>query len=480
MMTRKLVALAAVALASGCHIVAGFDALELRESAVHQWSRHLIGSESEAVTAITTTGKEVVFTGVFEKSIAMDALGGDVQLTTQVGATSDGFIGRLNSRGELTYGVPLGADQWARPLAASWPFIAGTFSGSLSGPKINSGTEKQAIFLVELDASKDGSFKQAESFSGTGFFTFDKLDVAFDDNGKNVVLGGGFGGELTIGNCPLFKSESGISNIFLAVLDAQGDCSFHIDNPTKQMQAIESVAVDLGQAVVVAGEFVGSLKMRNMQTPLVSGGGVDFFVATFNADGEHVWSKRFGNSSGIQSSARVATHLFGNVALAGYFQGSVDFGGGAITSHDGHDLFVAKFNPSGSHLWTRHFQIKRPACEATACDLDKIDVAFDGPGNVLLAGHFSGSLDLGGTLLKSAGGSDMFLAKLDTKGELLWSGRFGDKNDQCEALSCSVQVASDQSNNVLLAGLFQNAIGFGGGTMVADGDQDAFIAKFGP
>ncbi len=478
MRTRKaLAALGIVAACSGCHIVAGFDSLELRESAEPQWSRPLVGPDSEAVTAITTTGKDTIIAGVFASSIALDALG-DVELETTKKVGSDGFIGRLDHNGVMSYGIQLGADEWARPLAASWPIVVGTFKGKLAKADLDSGgSDKQAIFLLELDG--EGGFKRKSSYTGEGFFTFDKIDVAYDSSGNHVVIAGGFGGQLDIGTCH-FESDSNISNIFLARLDENGVCDLEINAKTNSMQAIESVAVDLGQAVVIAGEFVGDLKMLDMAQPLKSGGGVDFFLATFNSEGKHVWSKRFGNSSGIQSSARVATHLFGNVALAGYFQGDINFGGGTISSRDGHDLFVAKYDPSGNHLWTRHFQVKRPSCETQACDLDKIDVAFDGPGNVLLAGHFAGSVDLGGTLLKSAGGSDMFLAKLDTKGELLWSGRFGDSSEQCETLSCNVQVATDQGNNVLLGGFFQNTIDFGSGKLFADGPQDGFLAKFGP
>ena len=56
------------------------------------------------------------------------------------------------------------------------------------------------------------------------------------------------------------------------------------------------------------------------------------------------FSKRFGDGS-AQYAQAVAVDASGNVIVAGFFLGTVDFGGGALTSAGGSDIFVAKFGP---------------------------------------------------------------------------------------------------------------------------------------
>src|SRR3989442_13362586 len=90
--------------------------------------------------------------------------------------------------------------------------------------------------------------------------------------------------------------------------------------------------------------------------------------------------------------------------MTGYFQSTLDFGGGPLTSAGSLDTFLAKFNPSGAHLWSKRFG-------STGSD-SSTNVAVDGSGNVVMAGSFSGTVDFGSGPLTSARLYDTFLAKL--------------------------------------------------------------------
>jgi outer membrane protein assembly factor BamB len=241
------------------------------------------------------------------------------------------------------------------------------------------------------------------------------------------------------------------------------------------------VGVDAGGNMVVAGEFSGELSLDS-QTTLSSTGGIDIFVAKFDGQGNHRWSKRFGDSIHLQSSVRVAVQLLGNVAIAGFFEGSIDFGGGSITSSGaGHDLFVAKFDPKGDFLWSKHFPVERQPCDPSDCQQDRIDLAVDSLGDLVLTGHFAGSVDFGGTNLSSNGGTDVFVAKLDAEdGGLLWSASYGDEKPQCTSPDCLVAAAIDHGDQVVLAGYFDATIDFGVGVHKSAGEHDAFVLKLGP
>jgi hypothetical protein len=84
-------------------------------------------------------------------------------------------------------------------------------------------------------------------------------------------------------------------------------------------------------------------------------------------------------------------------------------------------------------------------------------VATDSLGNVYLAGHFSGTIDVnlqrGSWSLTSAGQQDIFLAKYSPEGLLLWVRQFGGQgNDSINGLVC------DASDNLALIGSFQGSI----------------------
>jgi hypothetical protein len=95
----------------------------------------------------------------------------------------------------------------------------------------------------------------------------------------------------------------------------------------------------------------------------------------------------------------------GNVLVTGPFNGTVNFGGGGLTSAGGSDIFVAKFSGAdGAHLWSKRF--------GGSSDDIGMSVAADGSGDALLTGSFSGLVDFGGEILTSAGQTDIFVLKL--------------------------------------------------------------------
>ena len=147
---------------------------------------------------------------------------------------------------------------------------------------------------------------------------------------------------------------------------------------------------------------------------------LDIFVAKFNpTNGSHLWSKRFGDSNN-DIAWGVAVDGGGNAVVTGYFRGSVNFGGGNLTSAGSNDVFVAKLDFSDNHVWSKRF--------GDADDDFAEGIGVDAAGNVLIAGSFSGKIDFGGGSLVSAGQRDIFLAKLDAAGNHRWSKRFGDAN----------------------------------------------------
>ena len=74
-------------------------------------------------------------------------------------------------------------------------------------------------------------------------------------------------------------------------------------------------------------------------------------------------------------------------------------------------------------------------------------LAVDVGGKLLVTGDVAGVTDFGGTQLASAGGADVFVAKLDTAGGVSWARRFGDIN-----LQYGRSVSADLFENVFVTG----------------------------
>lgn len=102
-------------------------------------------------------------------------------------------------------------------------------------------------------------------------------------------------------------------------------------------------------------------------------------------------------------------------------------------------------------------------------------LVLDDAGHVYLTGGFSGEASFSSTNLTSKGGLDVFLAKYTADGDIVWARSFGSSADFEYGLS----VALDPAGNILLTGQFQAVAAFGGTNLTSRGGQDIFLAKCG-
>jgi hypothetical protein len=335
--------------------------------------------------------------------------------------------------------------------------VTGSFVGTVDfggGPLASAGSED--IFVAKFDAG--GNHVWSQRF---GDASSQRGQCVAVDGLRNVILTGGFQGTVDFGGGPL--TSAGENDIFVAKFDAGGNHVWSQRFGDASSQTGRSVAVDGSRNVIIKGYFWGTVEFGG--GPLTSAGSHDIFVAKFDAGGNHVWSQRFGEASN-QRGVSVAVGGSGNVIVTGHFWGTVDFGAGPLTSAGNYDIFVAKFDAGGNHLWSQRF--------GDASSQRGQSVAVNGSGNVILTGYSQGTVAFGGGPLTSAGSDDIFVAKFDAGGNHVWSQRFGDAS-----LQRGESVAVGGSGNVLVTGHFRGIVDFGGGPLTSAGGDDIFIAKFG-
>ena len=160
----------------------------------------------------------------------------------------------------------------------------------------------------------------------------------------------------------------------------------------------------------------------------------------------------------------VTTDAAGNVYVAGQLTAPIDLGGGALSVFGMSDVYVAKFDSSGKHLWSKSFG-------GTGTESIK-GLRVDRSGKLWAAGSFRNSVDFGGGALNAAGFSDVFLLALGTAdGAYLSAYRYGGANDENV-----IALAIDSTGAPILTGAFTGTVDFGGGTLMSAGGtvQDLF------
>lgn len=228
------------------------------------------------------------------------------------------------------------------------------------------------------------------------------------------------------------------------------------------------VAISGGGDVLLAASSSGDVDFGGGVLKSAGGAAQDVTVARLDTSGKHLWSHRWGDA-GDQVAGGIAVDAQGDAILAGGYAGALAIGPGApLTSVGATSVFVARLDPAGAPLWSKSFGDQVSPAQATA-------VAVDGAGDILIAGYFKGTLDLGGPVLVSQGNSDAFVAKLDAAGTPLWSRAFGGSGAD-RALGLAVGPAGA----VFVAGGFRGLITVGALPAVSSpslGDLSGFLVE---
>ena len=221
------------------------------------------------------------------------------------------------------------------------------------------------------------------------------------------------------------------------------------------------VAVDAGGNVVVTGAFSGPADFGG--GALISGG-IDIFLAKLSPTGGHLWSKHFGSALATHAGNGVACDASGNVLVTGSFQNSIDLGAGWVTGFAGSDVFVAKYSPTGDHLWSK---LGGGLLE----DVGR-GIAVDASGKVVVTGTFQSRANFGTGAFTTAGQTDVFVARYAADGTPLDAQRFGSAG-----ADAGNAVAVDGSGRAVVTGSYRLPVDFGGTVLPGFGLEDIFLVS---
>jgi len=192
----------------------------------------------------------------------------------------------------------------------------------------------------------------------------------------------------------------------------------------------------------------------------------------------HEWGKRIGSTS-TDMGYGIAVDGKGNTYTAASFSKTVDFNPGPgiynMTALGSSGAAIVKLDAAGDFVWAKQFEGKGTS--------GIFSLALDAAGNIYTTGLFVDTVDFdpgpGNFFLDGGSNGDIFVAKLDSTGDLVWAARMGGSQyDQGSS------IAVDAEGYAYVAGWFNDTADFdpGPGTrgFRAAGAADIFVLKLDP
>ena len=354
--------------------------------------------------------------------------------------------------------------------AAGNTFITGSFSSptitfgtiTLTNNNINNTGD---IFIAKYDAN--GNVLWAKSSGGIG--NDSGISISVDAAGNLYITGSYIGSTLTLDAITLANTNNGYCEIFIAKYDTNGNILWAKSAGGNYNDYGESISLDAAGNAYITGYFQ-SPSISFGATTLTNNGSYDIFIAKYDTNGNMLWAK---SSGGIDDDwgQGIAIDAAGNAYITGYYHSAtITFGATTLTNNNigYYDIIIAKYDANGNVIWAK-------SSGGTNTD-QGLCIATDTAGNTIIAGWFySPTITFGTITLTNNGGNDIFIAKYDTNGDVLWA-----KSSGGTGWDVGNSIVTDATGNIYMTGRFNSpTITFGTTSLTNISNvYDIFIVKY--
>jgi Domain of unknown function (DUF4397)/Secretion system C-terminal sorting domain/Beta-propeller repeat len=261
----------------------------------------------------------------------------------------------------------------------------------------STGNNRRDPFVAKYTAA--GTPVWAKAFPGTVSQDDRARGITVDASG-NIYFTGEMRGKLQVGSFLLDHADGTNRNGFVVKLDTDGNVLW-----ANMIQSIGGddraygVTVGPDGGIYVAGQCGNNTEFATGATPVVTAGGVDAFIAKYDASGAFLWAQTGGSSSGDRLF-EILFDVDGNAWSVGFagIGTTITFGGTVLTSLGEEDMILVKYAPDGTLLSAINFG---------GAGSDEAGSLTFGPNNLLyVGGSFSSSVSVNGQNFTSAGSRD--------------------------------------------------------------------------
>ena len=426
----------------------------------HSWSQSFGDAGVQEAEALAVDGRDNIFlAGQFDDEID---LGGGLIVSETEFWQEDHFLAKFDPNGNFVWGVPLHDDPEHRTpeeIATDSEGNVVVFGTVVGGQALN----PRDVWFAKYDGV-DGSLIWSRRF-GDG--EIQNCWGGTVDAADNVYLTGSFWGTIDFGGGPLSATGTN-TDVFAARFDADGNHVWSSSYGDASGQFGQTIRVDAGGNMFLTGDFAGTIDFGGAS--LTATGPNEIYLAKLDAGGNHLWSRQFAGSQAEMYDDMI-TSPEGSVLVAGQFWGTLDFGGGPRVS-DQYDAFVATYDADGQYV--SDLVVGGPG---STQGIEKI--ALDDHGVLTVLGAHQGGIELGGVTIPTAGLSDIWLARFNPDGTHLWSTSYGGADWDVPR-----GLALDGAGNAIVGGYFFGyhanvTLNVGGPDFVnVVGEADVFLASY--
>jgi hypothetical protein len=273
--------------------------------------------------------------------------------------------------------------------------------------------------------------------------------VATSDGGTALV--GRTSGDAEVAGTVL-KADRGDDH-FVLKLDPSGRPTWAMGVEGRMLSSTCPLAATADGAVVVAS-FLETPRGRH------NGDYGPVYLSETAANGKPTWRKELGGQYEDSPVLAASPDGFYFAAVGDRLGKAMELGGAPIESAGAMRAGLARFDRTGTHLWSKGL----PAGASIE------DLAAASPDGLVLTGMQSADeMDLGGgPLVKKGPWGGTFVAKYSQQGDHLWSGAF-------EAELVGRRIAATPNGGAVAVGTFLDHVAIAGRTIRTSGEVDTMV-----
>jgi hypothetical protein len=464
-----------------------FISIKISNAQTFQWAFGTGGNMADVGLGIAVDNSgNIYYSGSFKGTADFDPGPGTFTLSS-VGALESIFILKLDSMGNFV---------WAKNIITAYSrgesikvdlngniFVTGSFIGTGDfdpGPGVfnmtSNGTSNGDIFISKLDST--GDFVWAKKIGSIGD---DRGQYVTADSIGNIYVTGYFSysADFDPGAGVYVLSSAGDADVFILKLDNNGNLIYALKAGGPYTDRGFEIKVSPSGNVFTTGHFAGTADFD-------PGPGVynltyvdlyDVFVMKTDASGNFVWARGMvGMGYNWGFSIDLDSHE--NVYTAGEFRSTIDLDPGPAIHNitpvgSGNNTFISKLDSSGNFVYGNAF------LGTTFYDNTSYALAVDKNDCVFISGYFSGVVDFDpgpGVINLTSTGRDIYIAKLNQNGKLIFVRRANGNND-----AASAAMTVDNAGNLFLTGGFKGNLSTNppaASTLTSLGDWDILFMKY--